>query len=137
MTTDTETLTPLAEDAEDTTPEPVEPEPSQPPTADDIPIDPPDPAEQAARLAKSNRKISYSCTKCGREVGKDNLKVKRVQFKEMGVHGRIEKSRVVAWLCIVPNGKNPSCLDQDEAWATRPLASSPGMADTKLARGEL
>lgn len=83
---------------------------------------------------KSNRNINYSCTKCGRKVGRSNLKVKRVVFREMGVHGPVVQSRVVAWLCVVPQEDgSPSCLEQDQAWKQPPLTGSPGMADTKIA----
>ncbi len=116
---------------------PDDPSPPPEPTMPDVPVDPPDPQEAAVRQAKSNRQIDYACTECHRVVGKDNLKVKRVQYKEMGVHGRIEKSRVVAWLCMTPQPDGqPSCLDADGAWGTPRLSGSPGMADTKLARGE-
>lgn len=76
----------------------------------------------------------YSCTVCKREVGKPNLKCKRVQFKDMSKGGNIAKSRVIAWLCIVPQADgSPSCLDNDKDW-NRPLyATSPGMADTSIA----
>lgn len=83
---------------------------------------------------KSNRNIRYACTKCKREVGRSNLKVKRVVFREMGVHGPVVQSRVTGWLCVVPqdNG-DPSCLEQDPAWQQPALSHAPGMADTKLA----
>lgn len=109
--------------------EPPPPEYSMP----DVPTDPPDPAEAKMRAAKSNRTIKYVCTSCGRDVGRGNLKVKRAQFREMGVSGRIDKSRVTGWLCMIPNGKKPSCLDQDPDWQAAKLAASPGMADTSMA----
>ncbi len=109
--------------------EPPPPEPSIP----DVPIDPPDPKLSAERAAKSNRTIKYTCTVCGRDVGRGNLKVKRAQFREMGVNGRIDKSRVTGWLCMIPNGKEPSCLDKDADWQATKLAASPGMADTSMA----
>lgn len=85
------------------------------------------------RLKKSNRKIKYVCTKCKREVGRDNLKVKRVQFKEMGENGPIVQSRTVAWLCVVPQeDESPSCLEADAAWKRKALVASPGLADTKV-----
>lgn len=59
----------------------------------------------------------YKCSVCGREVGQLNLKVKRAQFKEMGRHGALVRSRVVAWLCVIPQDDgSPSCLEQDEDW---------------------
>ena len=81
------------------------------------------------------RNIVYKCSRCGREVGKDNLKVKQARFKEMGNGGAVVASRVSAWLCVIPQPDgSPSCLHSDEDWQ-RPLwATSPGMADTALAR---
>lgn len=75
----------------------------------------------------------YICSSCGREVGKDNLKVKRAVFREVGKGGSVVKTRTVGWLCIIsqPDGE-PSCLDQDPDW-NRPLYStSPGMKGTIL-----
>lgn len=76
----------------------------------------------------------YACTICKREVGKSNLKSKRVQFKDMSPGGTIARSRVIAWLCVIkqPDG-SPSCLEKDVDW-NRPLyATAPGMADTSIA----
>lgn len=113
---------------------PDEPEPPVPGDLPDVPVEPPDPAERAARAARSNRQIKYACTVCGREVGRENLKVKRVQYREMGVGGRIEKSRVVAWLCMTPKpSTGSSCLDDDTQYNQPGLAAAPGMADTHLA----
>jgi ribosomal protein S14 len=86
---------------------------------------------------KSNRNIKYACTECGRNVGRDNLKVKRVVFREMGAHGPVVLSRVVGWLCIVPaDDGGMSCLEKDAAWQQPKLSGAPGMADTKLAVAE-
>ena len=80
-------------------------------------------------------KPKYTCTLCGREVGKDNLKVKRVVFREMGKGGSSVKTRTVAWLCIVPHDDGmPSCLEQDEDWKLPLYATSPGMRHTVLAK---
>lgn len=85
----------------------------------------------------SNRKIVYACTVCGREVGRDNLRTKRVIFRDMGVHGQTVRSRLVAWLCIIPQEDgSPSCLHSDEQWNLPKWATTPGMADTRLARHE-
>lgn len=83
------------------------------------------------RVEKSNRDIEYKCTECERSVGRDNLKVKRVQFKEMGVNGPIVQTRVIAWLCTVAaeNG-GPSCLDKDPVWQQPARVATPGHADT-------
>ena len=76
---------------------------------------------------KSHRKITYNCTECGKACGRDALHVKRAQFKEMGVHGRVIMTRVVKWLCF-------DCMTKDPDCSRPPLAAAPGMADTKLAR---
>lgn len=88
-----------------------------------------------ANKHKSNRKIIYACTKCGRLVGRSNLKVKRVVFREMGVHGVVVHSRVTDWLCVTPQEDGgPSCLEADPAWQQPKLKASPGMADTSMAK---
>lgn len=82
----------------------------------------------------TSRQLKYSCTLCKRIVGKNNLKSKRVQFKDMSPGGTLSRSRVVAWLCVTPQADgSASCLDKDIDW-NRPLyATSPGMADTSIA----
>lgn len=76
---------------------------------------------------------SYTCTSCGREVGKFNLKTKRVEFREVGKGGAMIKSRTVGWLCIIPQEDgSPSCLDQDSDWHRPVFATSPGMAGSVL-----
>ena len=66
------------------------------------------------------KKRTYTCTKCNRAVGRDNLRVKRVSFREMGENGKTVRSRVEAWLCTEPadNG-GPSCIEQDAAWTAK------------------
>ncbi len=64
------------------------------------------------RKIKSNRNIIYACGQCKRVVGRDNLKVKRVVFREMGEHGNVVQSRTVAWLCVIPIVYNKYCLEQ-------------------------
>lgn len=51
----------------------------------------------------------YFCGDCGKECKRDLLTVKRVVFLEMGMGGRILKSRVKVWLC-------PQCLTTDPDW---------------------
>ena len=99
----------------------------------EVPIDPPNLDDKNRKAAKSNRVIRYACTACGRDVGRGNLKVKRAQFREMGANGRIDKCRVTDWLCMVPDGAKPSCLEKDPDWQAARLADSPGMADTGMA----
>ncbi len=86
------------------------------------------------RSKKSNRNIKYKCSACDRDVGRANLKVKRVQFKEMGMDGPIVQSRTVAWLCVVPQQDgSSSCLEKDAAWKQPSRTAAPGNADTRLA----
>lgn len=83
---------------------------------------------------KSNRKIEYRCSICGRLVGRNNLRSKRSVFREMGAQGSTVKSRVIAWLCVVPHDDGgDACLYRDADWNAPPLSASPGMADTRLA----
>lgn len=80
------------------------------------------------------RELVYKCTKCGRVVGRANLKTKRVQFQEMG-KGAIISSRITAWLCIVPQEDgSPSCLETDPDYGLPLYAKAPGMAGTIIAR---
>lgn len=76
------------------------------------------------------RNIRYECTRCQREVGRGNLRVKKAVFVEMGKGAPTVKSRVVAWLCIIPkeNGA-PSCCDLDHDWNAKAYVDSPGLAD--------
>lgn len=78
-------------------------------------------------------KPDYVCSNCGREVGRDNLIVKRAVFKEMGKGGATIKTRTSGWLCTIPNGEMPSCLDQDNDWERPIYSTAPGMAHTVLA----
>lgn len=102
----------------------------------DGPFDPNfmDPAEvvrdRERRAKNSRRSIQYTCSSCGREVGRGNLKTKRVQFKEMGVGGQTVLTRTVAWLCIIPaDDGGPSCLEADPDWSRKAFVDSPGMKD--------
>jgi hypothetical protein len=85
------------------------------------------------------RDIEYVCSNCGRDVGRDNLRVKTVSFREMGRNGRVIQSRSVAWLCVVPrriprtDGLTmvPGCLYTDEGFDREKYTDSPGMADIR------
>jgi len=92
------------------------------------------PVEPPAREVKANRPIDYSCSECRRKVGREHLMAVRVQFKEMGVHGRIVKTRTTEWLCTIPqeNG-DQSCLDSNPAWQADRMAESPGFKGTRIA----
>ncbi len=71
------------------------------------------------------RHIKYKCTACGKDVGRDNLTVKRAYFTTMGGKFKTLRSRAVAWLC-------QSCRDNDFDWNRERTAGAPGMANTKL-----
>lgn len=53
--------------------------------------------------------LEYVCTNCSKSVERDNLTVKKVAFAEMGVGGKIIRSRVIGWLCV-------DCLTSDVDW---------------------
>lgn len=55
----------------------------------------------------------YRCTECGKEQDRDDLTVKRVQFRGMGARGVVVATRVTAWLC-------GDCLAKDEVFTTAP-----------------
>jgi len=106
---------------------------STPATPLDVTEDPTVALTPEESIKKSNRSIKYACTRCGRDVGRLNLKVRRVVFKEMGEKGPIIRSRTTDWLCIVPQpGGGPSCLEVDADWTRDPLRDAPGLADTKI-----
>lgn len=73
---------------------------------------------------------AYACTRCGKEVGRSNLAVKRVNFKEVGRDGLHLRTRAVAWLCMGPDG----CMEKDPDWNLPSYISSPGNADTAPAK---
>jgi len=62
---------------------------------------------------------NYRCTipECGAAVERSLLTVKKVYFNEMGMGGRVLKSRVIAWLC-------PACVAKDPHW-NQPRFQSP------------
>lgn len=64
------------------------------------------------------RTQKYVCTSCGRDTPRERLLAKKVQFVEMGVGGRNQKSRVIAWLC-------PDCVAKDVDW-NREKFKAPG-----------
>jgi len=76
---------------------------------------------------KSYRNIQYVCDTCGRDVGKLNLRAKRVQFLTIGLNGKMIQSRITSWLCI-------SCMETDPDFTRPSRSASPGMRDTKLAK---
>lgn len=80
----------------------------------------------------SNRNIEYKCARCGRLVGKENLVVRRVQFREMGQGGKVLRTRTGEWLCrVAQQDGSPSCLEQDPAWTQERFTESPGMQDVR------
>lgn len=83
----------------------------------------------------SVKQPKYTCTNCHREVGKGNLKSKRIQFRNLETD-KMDRSRVIAWLCTVPQSDgSPSCLDKDTDWQRPLYATAPGMAGTSIAVG--
>lgn len=84
------------------------------------------------RLVKNfKRDIKYVCSQCGREVGQGNLVAESVQFRALGSNRRVLLTRTIRWLCQVPNGNKPSCLEQHPAYEAKPFVDAPGWADTK------
>lgn len=81
-------------------------------------------------MGNSNREIKYECSgpdhEGDRQVIRDNLRVKRIQFMKLGRNGRVIQSRNVAFLCL-------RCVDKDPDYTRPPLVAAPGMADTRLA----
>lgn len=59
--------------------------------------------------------MQYKCSQCGRDVGRENLYVKKVSFHRMGKGGNMIKQRSVAWLC------RDWCVPKDPAWQQKPL----------------
>lgn len=57
----------------------------------------------------ANSKRIYLCTRHDGLVPRELLLVKKVQFTEMGAGGKVQKSRVVDWLC-------PDCVVKDADW---------------------
>lgn len=74
------------------------------------------------------RTHKYSCSVCGKVVGRSRLRVKQAAFKEMGKGGALVRTRTTAWLCT------PGCLEIDPDWSRPAFLTSPGMADTTPAR---
>jgi hypothetical protein len=79
------------------------------------------------------QKIDYKCTKCGREVGRDNLRIKRAVFKDPGVNGSTVKTRVSEWLCLIAQEDGtPSCLDLDPDWNAPKWIGTPHTIGTRM-----
>jgi hypothetical protein len=57
---------------------------------------------------------NYVCTRCGKNVGRSALTVKKVLFTEMGMGGQTLKARVVGWLC-------EPCILKDVDWMREPF----------------
>jgi hypothetical protein len=64
--------------------------------------------------------IRYECSVCKRSLPRGDLVVKRVQFREMGVSGKLILTRVVGWLC------RDFCLQQDEVFQMPSYDRAPG-----------
>ena len=81
---------------------------------------------EAGRLAQTRRKITYRCTECGREMTREQLRAKRVQYRELVGDRRVVRPRTVAWLCVSPPRGGKSCLDLDADWHRQSLRDAPG-----------
>ena len=73
--------------------------------------------------------IQYKCSQCGEPNYKASLTGKRVVFVTLGNPFRNLRSRTVDWLCA-------KCLAEDEVWNSPSRKGAPGMANTKLAKGD-
>lgn len=83
----------------------------------------------------SDEEKKYLCSGCGRDVGRENLKVKRAVFKEMGKYGTTVRTRTVSWLCVIPQEDGTlSCLEKDEDWNRPMYSTSPGFEGSVNAR---
>ena len=72
--------------------------------------------------------IAYRCAKCGEDTLRDNLVVKRVQFREMGQGGKVLITRTLLWLC------RDKCLVEDPDWSRPAFIAAPG-TDAKREAG--
>ena len=82
------------------------------------------------------KKIDYRCSRCGREVGRENLAVKKAQFLTVGEKPKFIRSRTVAWLCTIPDDVRPSCLDLDDDYNLEAVRSAPGGLATTTREAE-
>lgn len=78
----------------------------------------------------TERKINYACTVCNEPKDRDALIVKRIQFREMGVGGKVIKTRVIAWLCTI-------CLSADPDNDIPAYETAPGTDAKKYHEGEV
>lgn len=62
-----------------------------------------------------NSNIEYTCSTCGERKERNQLKVKKVVFYEMGPGGKMLRSRVVGWIC------EDNCLPDDPHWNKQPM----------------
>ena len=76
------------------------------------------------KLEKSNRRINYTCSKCGEETAKKHLTAKRVEFSTYGKGSKRLRTRTVARLC-------PDCRDNDPVWNQPRYFDAPGFDDLK------
>lgn len=84
---------------------------------------------KAKKRGQSNRSIKYICSRCQREVGRANLVVQRVQYLEIGVSGKLLKTRTTGWVC---RDVEDACLDKDPHWTADRYRGTPGLADTEV-----
>ena len=74
-----------------------------------------------------NRPIVYRCSRCATTYKKNQLIAVRVQFIELGVKGKLIRSRTTEWLC------NP-CMLNDPIYNRESYFASPGNRDLAHAR---
>jgi len=76
----------------------------------------------------TSRPINYTCDVCKNVRTKDELVAKRVQYREMGSDGKVLKTRVIMWVCRVPdpNMGGKSCLDCDPDFHRPKYEDAPG-----------
>lgn len=76
----------------------------------------------------AKKSLTYSCADCGKERRRDQLVTKRIQFKEMGMNGKVRETRTVAWLCEVKGSDGKTCLERDGDFGREPYVDAPGTA---------
>jgi hypothetical protein len=56
---------------------------------------------------KSRRQYDLSCDKCKQQFPRAKLFVRRVQFVQLGMNGKVMRSRTTDWLCESCMGEHP------------------------------
>lgn len=74
------------------------------------------------------KELTYECTSCGNVRKRDELIAKRIQFREMGMTGKVLETRTVAWLCKVIGKGGKTCLQRDADYGRVAYTEAPGTA---------